>query len=126
MSNYAYLAVLGFCLLGTLWLEFVFRTRVYRRWLRLLMTLIPVVLVFSVWDVYAIRSGHWYFDLSHVTGFFVDRDLPLDEVLFFIVIPVCAILTLEAVRSARRWTVGDEPPGKESARDATAREGVGQ
>lgn len=126
MSNYAYLAVLAFCLLGTLWLEFVFRTRVYRRWLRLLMTLIPVVLVFSVWDVYAIRSGHWYFDLSHVTGFFVDRDLPLDEVLFFIVIPVCAILTLEAVRSARRWTVGDESPGDNSAPYATAHEGVGQ
>ena len=47
VSNYAYLAVLGFCLLGTLWLEFVFRQGV-RRWLRLLMTLIPVVLVFSV------------------------------------------------------------------------------
>jgi hypothetical protein len=35
--------------------------------------------------------------------------LPLDEVLFFLIIPTAAVLTLEAVRSARRWQVGDEP-----------------
>ena len=37
-------------------------------------------------------------------------DLPLDEVLFFIVIPCCAILTLEAVRAVRGWPVGDGLP----------------
>jgi hypothetical protein len=35
--------------------------------------------------------------------------LPLDEVLFFVVVPVAAVLTLEAVRSVKRWEVGDEP-----------------
>ncbi|HAM20848.1 MAG TPA: lycopene cyclase domain-containing protein [Actinobacteria bacterium] len=112
MSNFGYLAVLAFCFIGTLWLEFVFRTRVYRRWLRLLMTLVPVVIVFSLWDLYAIASGHWTFDLTAITGVFTVGNLPLDELLFFIVIPCCAILTLEAVRSVRGWRVGDEaePP----------------
>jgi lycopene cyclase domain-containing protein len=112
VSNFGYLAVLAFCFIGTLWLEFVFRTRVYRRWFRLLMTLVPVVIVFSLWDVYAIASGHWTFDLTAVTGVFTVGNLPLDELLFFIVIPCCAILTLEAVRSVRGWRVGDEaePP----------------
>jgi hypothetical protein len=36
--------------------------------------------------------------------------IPLEEVLFFVVVPICAILTLEAVRARRRaWPVGDEP-----------------
>jgi hypothetical protein len=35
--------------------------------------------------------------------------LPLEEVLFFLVVPVASVLTLEAVRAARRWPVGDEP-----------------
>ena len=36
--------------------------------------------------------------------------LPLEELLFFLVIPVCAVLTLEAVRTQRPdWLVGDEP-----------------
>jgi hypothetical protein len=35
--------------------------------------------------------------------------LPLEELLFFVVIPTCAILTLEAVRRRRpQWTIGDE------------------
>jgi hypothetical protein len=36
--------------------------------------------------------------------------LPLDELLFFLVIPICAVLTLEAVRAVKGWTVGDEAP----------------
>jgi hypothetical protein len=35
--------------------------------------------------------------------------LPVEEVLFFLVVPTCAIATLEAVRVVRHWPVGDEP-----------------
>ena len=35
-------------------------------------------------------------------------DLPLEELLFFLVVPVCAVLTLEAVRAVKGWPVGDE------------------
>ena len=107
MSQWAYLGVLVFVLLGTAWLEVFLRTRVYRRWQRLTLSIAPVLLVFVAWDVYAIVSGHWDFDTSRTTGV-VFGVVPLDEVLFFIVIPTAAILTLEAVRSVRGWTVGDE------------------
>ncbi|MDT4949985.1 MAG: hypothetical protein QOJ37_2580, partial [Pseudonocardiales bacterium] len=37
--------------------------------------------------------------------------LPLEELLFFLVIPTCAVLTLEAVRARRpHWLIGDEGP----------------
>ena len=36
--------------------------RVYRRPRRLLLTLLPVVAVFSLWDLDAIAAGHWSFD----------------------------------------------------------------
>ena len=114
MSNFAYLTVLVFCFVGTLWLEFGFRTRVYRRWLRLLLTLIPVVTVFVLWDLYAISAGHWSFDFGQITGLMAIGDLPVDELLFFVVIPCCAILTLEAVRSSRGWLVGDEPASEQA------------
>jgi len=35
-------------------------------------------------------------------------NLPMEELLFFIVVPVAGILSLEAVRAVRRWPVGDE------------------
>ena len=103
-----YLAVLAACLLGTLPLEIVLRTRVYGRPLRLLLTLLPVVVVFVVWDVLAIRAGHWTYDPRQVTGVTFGV-LPLEELAFFVVIPVCAVLTLEAVRAVKGWPVGDEP-----------------
>jgi lycopene cyclase domain-containing protein len=111
VSRFAYLGVLAFALLGTAWLEVVLRTRVYARWRRLLLALAPAVVLFVAWDLYAIASAHWTFDPDRTTGVLLPGDLPLDELLFFVVIPVASILTLEAVRSVKRWAVGDEPPG---------------
>ena len=111
MSRFAYVGVLVFVLLGSGWLEIALRTRVYSRWRRLLLALAPVVVVFCLWDLYAIASGHWTFDPDRTTGVVFPGGLPLDEVLFFVVVPIASILTLEAVRSVKRWEVGDEPAG---------------
>ena len=111
MSRFAYVAVLVFIVVGTAWLELVLRTRVYARWRRLLLSLAPVVVLFVAWDLYAIASGHWTFDPERTTGVLFPGGLPLDEVLFFLVVPIAGVLTLEAVRSVKRWEVGDEPPG---------------
>jgi hypothetical protein len=36
-------------------------------------------------------------------------DLPVEEIVFFLVVPTCAVLTFEAVRRLRpTWHVGDE------------------
>ena len=104
----AYLLVLAACLVGTAPLELVLHVRVYARWRRLLLTLAPVVAVFTVWDVLAIRAGHWAYDPRQTSGVRVGV-LPLEELLFFLVVPVCAVLTLEAVRAVKGWRVGDEP-----------------
>jgi lycopene cyclase domain-containing protein len=110
VARFSYVAVLAFILLATGWLEVALRTRVYRRWRRLLASVLPVVAVFVLWDVYAIARGHWTFDTSRITGVNLPGDLPLDEVAFFVIVPVAGILTLEAVRSVRGWSVGDERP----------------
>jgi lycopene cyclase domain-containing protein len=108
MQHWAYLAVLLGIVLGSLWLEFGLRTRVLRRARRLVLAIAPVLVVFLLWDAYAIDQGHWTFDPGRVTG--LDAwGIPLEEVLFFVVVPLASILTLEAVRSARGWRVGDEP-----------------
>jgi lycopene cyclase domain-containing protein len=110
MSHLAYLGVLAFVLLGTAWLEVALRTRVYARGRRLLLAVVPVVAVFSLWDWYAVTQGHWTFDPTRTTGL-VLGSLPLEEVLFFVVVPLASVLTLEAVRAVKRWEVGDEPAG---------------
>ena len=108
MSHLAYLAVLAACLAGTGWLEVALHTRVYRRWQRLLLTLAPVLVVFTAWDVYAIARGQWTFDRARTTGVLLPGRLPLEELAFFVVIPVCSVLAFEAVRAVRGWPGGDE------------------
>ena len=117
MRHFVYLGVLAFCLIGTAPLEVVLRARVYRRPVRLVLTLLPIVVVFVAWDLYAIARGHWTYDEAQTTGVLLPGRLPLDELLFFLVIPICAVLTLEAVRAVMGWTVGDEPERDEPARD---------
>jgi lycopene cyclase domain-containing protein len=108
MRHLAYLLVLAGCLVAALWLEPVLGVNVFRRGRRLLLTLVPVVAVFAAWDVLAIAAGHWRFDPAQTTGIVLPGGLPLDEVLFFVVVPVCAVLGFEAVRAVLRLPAGDE------------------
>lgn len=119
MGRYSYVAILAFVLVGCLWLEIALRTRVLRRWRRLLLTIVPVVVVFFAWDAYAVAQGHWHFDLDRILGVYLPGSVPLDEILFFVAIPLASVLTLEAVRSVKdHWRVGDEDPTPGPAHEA--------
>ena len=105
---YSYLAVLAFILITTLPLELYLGVRVWRRPRRLALTVLPVVVVFVLWDLYAINQQHWFFDPDQTSGVVLGT-LPLEELLFFIVVPIAAAMTLEAVRVVKpHWVVGDE------------------
>lgn len=106
----SYVGVLLFVLVASLWLEVVLRTRVLARWRRLLLVLAVVVWPFLLWDAYAIAQGHWWFDTARILGIYLPGEVPVDELLFFLIIPLASILTLEAVRSVKGWSVGDEAP----------------
>ena len=82
--------------------------RVYRRPRRLLLTLLPVVAVFMAWDLYAVAAGHWEFDPAQTLGLVLPGDVPVEELLFFLVVPTCAVLAFEAVRRVKGWPAGDE------------------
>ena len=100
--------MLAFCFLGTLPLEIWLGVRVYRQTRRLLLTLLPVAAVFVVWDLYAIAQGHWDFDPEQTLGVLLPGGVPVEEMLFFLVIPACAVLSFEAVRRVKGWPAGDE------------------
>lgn len=101
MSHLTYLLILAACLLGTLPLELFLHVRVYARWRRLVSTLLPVVIVFGAWDIYSIRRGFWTYDPHYLVGVTLPGRLPLEELLFFVVVPTCAVLSYEAVLSRR-------------------------
>lgn len=95
-DRWQYLIVLGLCLAITLPLEFL-GAGVYRQPRRLLRAVLPVAVVFLIWDAVAIAAGVWTYNDNYITGIRLPFRLPLEEVLFFVVIPVCALLTYNAV-----------------------------
>ena len=99
--HWSYVAMLVFCLIGTLPLVVVFRLSVLRQPRRLLLTIAAAGTPFLVWDLYATRTGHWRFDPAQTLPWRVGG-LPLEEVAFFVVIPLVTVLTFESVRVVRR------------------------
>lgn len=97
-DKWQYLILLGGCLLITLPLEF-FGDGVYRQPRRLLRALLPVLAVFLIWDAVAIAFDVWDYNPRYVSGIDVPF-MPLEELLFFIVIPLCGLLTYSAVTSS--------------------------
>lgn len=111
MDRYQYLLVLAACVVATLPLEVVIGARVWRRPRRLAATLVIPLLAFSLWDVAAIAAGEWRYNRRYVTGVDLPGHLPIEEVAFFVVIPICAILTFEAVTRIR---AGWRPRGRDT------------
>ena len=109
MRSLTYAAMLAFVLVATLPLELVLRVRVYARARRMALVLLCAGVPFVVWDVLAVAAGHWTFDTDQTLGVVLPGGLPLEEVAFFVVVPLASVMSLEAVRRFFGWRVGDEP-----------------
>jgi lycopene cyclase domain-containing protein len=96
IDRWQYLIVLGACLVITAPLEF-FGPGVYRQPVRTLKSIIPIAALFLIWDAIAIGEHIWWYNPRYMTGLTLAADIPIEEVLFFVVIPLCGLLTLNAV-----------------------------
>ena len=101
--------MLGFTVIGSFWLEVIFKVGVLRRIKRVALSIGPTAVLFLIWDYYAVTSGHWIFDKDQVVGIYGPSGIPLEEFLFFIIVPLAALMTIEAVRAVKKhWSFGDE------------------
>ena len=96
LGRATYLALMAACVAVTLPLELVLKAGVYRRPRRWLAALVPVFVAFNLWDWVAIRRDHWAYSPRYTTGIRL-IGLPLEELVFFLVVPTCALLTYQAV-----------------------------
>jgi lycopene beta-cyclase len=102
VTSLRYAIVLVACVAVTLPLEVVLGVRVYRRPRRLLFAVVPVAVAFIVWDVLATAASHWWFSEKYTLRPRL-LGLPAEELAFFLVVPICALLTYEAVGAVGRW-----------------------
>jgi lycopene cyclase domain-containing protein len=123
--RFQYFAVLALCLLGTLFLEFRFDARVWRRPVRVVKAMLPPYLLFNFVNEFAVFRKLWHYSPKYITGIMLPRRYPIEEAFFFVAIPICALLTYEAAmavytgRVRAPWVRGTPP--SPYLRGATAR-----
>jgi lycopene cyclase domain-containing protein len=98
--------IFSFC--GSAWLEIFLKTGVLRRFKRVVISVLPISTLFLIWDAYAIAQGHWFFDRTQILGIYGPFNIPLEEYLFFIVIPIAALFTIEGVTTVKPHWRKDE------------------
>jgi lycopene cyclase domain-containing protein len=103
VDRFQYLMVLAACVAVTLPLElgparFGFGARVWRRPGRLARAVAPVAAVFVAWDLWATHTGTWDFAERYTIGVRFPGGMAVEELAFFVVVPVCGLLTLVTVR----------------------------
>ena len=107
--HYTYLLLDLASLAGPLALSFDKRVAFYKRWPALLPPMLLTALGFVVWDAWFTARGVWSFNDAYLLGLRL-FDLPLEEWLFFIVVPYACVFVyacLEAyVRPLRAYGKG--------------------
>lgn len=92
-----YFLVLAVCIAVPLVMSFSKDLTFYWSAKRLILSILIPFVPFVLWDIAATARGHWRFNPDHVVGVtFVN--LPVEEVLFFVVIPFASIFTWESVK----------------------------
>ena len=98
IDRWQYLILLAACLVITASLEFL-GAGVYRRPRQVVRAVVPIAAVFLLWDELAIAAHVWTYNPAYITGVHIPFRVPIEEVLFFVVIPLCALLTYNAVNA---------------------------
>lgn len=92
-----YFIVLAVSVIAPLILSFSKKLDFYKYPARLVLSILLPFILFILWDIFATTRGHWSFNPLYTVGFKI-FGLPIEEILFFIVIPFCALFTWECVK----------------------------
>lgn len=96
MSLYAWVIILSFA--GPFALSFDKKVAFFKEWKFVFLATIAVAIPFLVWDEFFTQWGVWGFNPKYLMGIYFGH-LPLEEVLFFVVIPYNFIFILKVVEA---------------------------
>jgi lycopene cyclase domain-containing protein len=97
-QNFTYALLLAGSVLIPFSLSFDRKVAFYTRWKALFPATLITAAIFITWDIYFTRHNVWWFNKDFVTGFYI-AGLPVEEWLFFIIIPYCCIFIYEVSKA---------------------------
>ena len=96
-THYIYFIILAASLAGPFALSFDKKVAFYKKWKYLFPAMIFPALLYIIWDIYFTSKNVWSFNEKYITGLKL-VNLPIEEVLFFFVIPYCCVFIYECIR----------------------------
>ena len=109
MRHFAYLAVIIFVAICALGINLGFRLKSFKLFPALAKTQIAILVIYLSWDSWAIARDNWFFDKRQILDIDLLPKVPIEEVLFFIVVPLATIFSYQALLKLTRWkTARDE------------------
>ncbi|CAN5605420.1 hypothetical protein BH11BAC3_BH11BAC3_26420 [soil metagenome] len=96
-THYTYFLILAASIAGPLALSFDKKVAFYKKWKYLFPAILLPALIYIVWDIFFTAKGVWSFNENYITGFKIAK-LPIEEVLFFIVVPYCCVFIYECIK----------------------------
>lgn len=92
MAQLHYLFVLMFIAFCAVAVTLAFRIRIKRFWRNFLLADGSILAIYLIWDYWAIRKENWSFDSEQILGFYLFGIVPIEEVLFFIIVPLMTVI----------------------------------
>jgi lycopene cyclase domain-containing protein len=99
--KYEYLILMLICLSIPLWQSFNTRWGLKGKFKIALLSISFVAIPYIIWDIWATAEGHWSFNEHYITGIHIGN-LPIEEVMFFFVIPFCCLFSWNAFKTLEK------------------------
>ncbi len=97
-DSYTYIGLLLASVFVPLVLSFDKKVAFYKRWKHLFPAIVISAAIFIVWDVWFTKEGVWSFNDQYILGNRI-AGLPVEEWLFFIIIPFCCVFIYDVIKS---------------------------
>ena len=99
--HYSYVLIfISICAIGV---NFGFRLQFSKKLKLFLLTDSLILFVYLIRDFWAISKGSWFFDPDQILGIMLLGKLPIEEFLFFIIVPLMTVLTYLALIKLTGW-----------------------
>lgn len=97
-SHFTYFLILACSFAGPLLLSFDKKVAFYKNWKYLFPAMLLPAAIYIAWDIYFTAKGVWSFNEQYITGIKL-FNLPLEEVLFFFIVPYCCVFIYACIRA---------------------------
>jgi len=97
-QSYTYFLILLISFAGPFILSFDKKVSFFKKWDFAIPAMILPAIFYIGWDMWFTNLGIWSFNEKYITGILI-YNLPVEEILFFFIVPYCCIFIYECIRT---------------------------